>query len=345
MDIDKDFNLWASFRKSQSIRLSTSTMETLASLSEQSEKNQDEKLTQEELEDIGYWKKERLSHEEYFSHRYKPDPAQKKEMKELSRFLGISTSKKSLFGGGTTVNGADSENPAIQTLFNTMDPPLSIIMKRGPILCNNEERELILLSHGFILAKVVSNEDSSSSCATNGGGSERSKKSRRMDRSFDTCELYTSVIRVSDHWQDHIRHVFSIHTSNKAYIIQCSTAIHKRSWLDALERVVVQDRLHANSKPGESREIGWQHALIQTSLHSAAVTGDDALLAELWLVHKNTPDEYHHFTPLHYAALKNHVDVLEFLLENGAYVEMEDEDGRTPIYYGTSEHDMQQKLF
>ena len=49
MDIDKDFNLWASFRKSQSIRLSTSTQETLLGLAEESEKNQDERLTQDEL--------------------------------------------------------------------------------------------------------------------------------------------------------------------------------------------------------------------------------------------------------------------------------------------------------
>lgn len=316
LDCSKDFSLWSSFRKSKSISVSSSRQSdgsfakaaALVALQEE-----EETLTKEEREDLEAWNL-RLKREEVFSHRYRPTEEETVEMRQLMKFLGLS--KKGLLSRSLS----DLDDTAAVLLFNK-EPPRSILLKRGPVLCDGQERELILLTHGFVLAKISDNVKSSPRLFS-------------MARTYDQCALYTSVRRVIDLWEDEAngQYWFSVHTSDQEFFVfSCSTLIHKRAWLDAWERAVVQDRMH--SPDNNNNALGWQHAMLQTSLHAAAVTGDEGLLVEAWLEHKNRVDAYQKFTPLHYAVLCDNYNVAEFLLRHGADPEVQDPDGRTPMYY------------
>lgn len=127
------------------------------------------------------------------------------------------------------------------------------------------------------------------------------------------------------------RHSFVIKTETREFFFECATKLHKEAWLEALERVLVKTR--SRSRSNKDRVRGWQHALVQTSLHSAAVAGLDELCCNEWLDARNELDKYNKLAPLHYATMGNMMHIMMYLLENGADPEVLDEDERTPMYY------------
>jgi hypothetical protein len=126
------------------------------------------------------------------------------------------------------------------------------------------------------------------------------------------------------------RYYFMIKTESKKFFLECGTAVELEAWLEAWERVLVQTR----SRQHRNRERGWQHALVQTSLYSAAITGLDDLCSKQWLDAKNELDKYNSLSPLHYAVMVNHMHIMDFLLSHGADPEVQDAEERTPMYYG-----------
>ena len=131
------------------------------------------------------------------------------------------------------------------------------------------------------------------------------------------------------------RHCFVIKTESDEFYFECATKLHKEAWLEALERVLVKTRSRARST--KARERGWQHALVQTSLHSAGVTGLDDLCCDEWSDEKNKLDTYNRLSPLHYATMNNFMHIMDYLLSHGADPEVQDEDERTPMYYAQRE--------
>jgi len=127
------------------------------------------------------------------------------------------------------------------------------------------------------------------------------------------------------------RHCFVIKTEANEFYFECATKQHKEAWLEALERVLVKTRSRVRSN--KDRVRGWQHALVQTSLHSASVTGLDDLCCKEWLDERNELDKYNRLSPLHYATMLNMMHIMDWLLRHGADPEVQDEDERTPMYY------------
>jgi hypothetical protein len=156
----------------------------------------------------------------------------------------------------------------------------------------------------------------------------------------EVCHLYDQVDWVKDLWQVE-GYAFSLQVSkNKSSVVEfrvdCQSTEEKTQWLQAWERVLLKNRSLQNLsiEEREARPQGWQHELLQTSLYTAAVTGQD-FFAPHHLEKLNEPDVYNSFTPLHYAALHNQVHIIQHLVgELGADTEVKDEEGRTPMYYG-----------
>jgi hypothetical protein len=164
------------------------------------------------------------------------------------------------------------------------------------------------------------------------------------------------------------------------YTLTCRSHPQQQAWLNVLETVVIQaylrfvvpankvaTRNHPNNdsdsddsdsdedEEDETWSLGWQHRIIQRSLHSPAVTGHVHVLQQMLLQHAssadglNALDIYQSWSPLHYAAYYNHVTIAKLLLQAGADANIVEgssttttstttttkpnhEHGRTPLY-------------
>mmetsp|Transcript_1318 Transcript_1318/g.1833 ORF Transcript_1318/g.1833 Transcript_1318/m.1833 type:complete len:389 (+) Transcript_1318:316-1482(+) len=153
----------------------------------------------------------------------------------------------------------------------------------------------------------------------------------------------------------------------KTHAFVCAFYEHKQAWLDAFEISVIRaHQTHKQENPinGDDNDgnddanqlkIGWQHEIIQTSIHSAAYLGNVEMLrraiARLTTAmdykiqstaekEKNGSidqlDEYgNQLSALHYASMYNHLDCMEELLKAGANPNCLDGNGdeKTPLWY------------
>lgn len=114
-------------------------------------------------------------------------------------------------------------------------------------------------------------------------------------------------------------------TSGIQIIVQgCSYAFsnvdnaQKQSWIRTLEFAIVNQEKYKETK----KDIGWQHLIMRTSIHSAAWIGDDEMLdiilesydGDTSLVDLPDADG---FSAIHYAILQKNLACLTLLLEAG----------------------------
>mmetsp|Transcript_20294 Transcript_20294/g.30111 ORF Transcript_20294/g.30111 Transcript_20294/m.30111 type:complete len:375 (+) Transcript_20294:92-1216(+) len=274
--------------------------------------------------------------DEIFSRHYKPSEIESEELREVAAELQVKqrTSKKIL-----------------NLLFNVEAHQNNILLKRGKIFVANEKKQaeesrlIFLMTHGFILAKEPPKPSGmlekmlSSSCP-----------------SIEHIHFFLDVEWIKDLWQLETvsdpsskhdsekgdgpkgamsNHAFLIHVKGEDNDLRfnCESLEEKQAWLAAWERVLLQNRLMSNS---HTHTAGWQHEIVQTSLYTAAVTGRD-FYAPYYIEKVNVLDHYNKLSPLHYAVIHNQVHVIQHLVEKfHANVELPDEDGRTPMYYGKS---------
>jgi hypothetical protein len=274
-----------------------------------------------------------LERVEIYSRHYKPTESEVATVHELANQLGIK---------GTTSSG--NANPLYQLLnLQLKDSPIgpSIVLKRGIVTIDGQRKELILMTHGMIVAKLPTK--------STGFGLLLFSSTK----SYDHVHFYSEVGWVKDMWQSSIdnheksnapseqqpqheyRGCFSLKLPSGELQLYCDSLDDQKHWLVAWERVLLTDRTSTSSELRESWILGWQHELVQTSLFTAAVTGQ-AFFADYHLTAVNTLDRYNGMAPLHYAALHNQVHIIEHLCaDHGANVELLDAEGRTPMYYGT----------
>lgn len=291
--------------------------------------------------------KQQLARPEVFSKHYSPTTDEDAVLQDLI----IKLSAKSM-----------SAPTVLTQLLNIIphDYGKSILLKRGIVDHDGgTARDLLLFTHGFVVTSKPLDVQESGNFLFG---------SLMFSKAYLCCHLYTSVEHVKDLWQlqqsafsvklnDGTEMRFDIPkqeeeeedattesakdttttsdttTTTTTTLQQALTT--KRDWLQAWERVLLQRPCHLSADEREARIVGWQHALLQTSLYTAAVTGQDFYNGRDNQELLNKPDTYNGLAPLHYAALHNQVHVIEHLLqEMGADPEVKDEDGRTPMYYG-----------
>ena len=161
LDVDKDFSLWTSFRSRKSIASSSGTLD----LDDIVASNDDDTSVPNplEMDDLEYWRA-RIMRDEVFSPKYKPSPAEEQEFKELLKYLGME--RKKLF-----------EKQDVK--WNELSALTNILLKKGPVLCQGQERELILLTNGFVLAQVEE--------------PNKNALARLISRSYEQCDLYNAI--------------------------------------------------------------------------------------------------------------------------------------------------------
>jgi len=224
-------------------------------------------------------------------------------MKNLAEKLGFKT-------GMWKFQNNKNEDSHILALLNLNDDESnakSIVLKRGPVICNGDERDVILLTHGIVLAK-------------------REKGLKLFSgRSFVGAENLKDITCIVDHncttkdEEEYNPTAFTIKFIDESeWSLICSSEFDKKRWIYALNKSVIPTL--TRSLDPEKRIKGWQHSVFQNSMHSAAVIGDVKMLEHLHSLYPkdiNDIDEYG-CNPLHYSIMYDHDDCIKFLLDNFA---------------------------
>jgi hypothetical protein len=163
-----------------------------------------------------------------------------------------------------------------------VNTPVSVILKRGPVLVADRTTELIVLTHGMLILQVEE---------------KKNVLGRKiLKRTLENAFLWSSVASigplVSDpvhSWQMVFRDEYEDPMN-----FQCSTSRQQNAWLDAMEMVLIQHHLHGRTA---TQDFGWQYTIARRPAFTMAVTGTDEgfpLPNDL-----NELDEYNEYTALH----------------------------------------------
>lgn len=104
-----------------------------------------------------------------------------------------------------------------------------------------------------------------------------------------------------------------------SYAFSCNDINQKLSWIRTLEFAIVNQEKYKNET---KKEIGRQHFIMRTSIHSAAWVGDDEMLEIILESYEDQtslvdlPDA-DGFSAIHYAILQKNVSCVTLLLEAG----------------------------
>uniref|UniRef100_A0A4W6C3L9 Ankyrin 1 n=1 Tax=Lates calcarifer TaxID=8187 RepID=A0A4W6C3L9_LATCA len=140
------------------------------------------------------------------------------------------------------------------------------------------------------------------------------------------ADAATSFLRAArsgnlDKALDHIKNGLDINTANQNGLNGLHLASKEGHVKMVLELLHAGIELEATTKKGN------------TALHIAALAGQEKVVAELVNYGANVNAQSHQkgFSPLYMAAQENHLEVVKFLLENGANQSLPTEDGFTPL--------------
>lgn len=140
--------------------------------------------------------------------------------------------------------------------------------------------------------------------------------------------------------------MFAIYVKGRTepLIMVCSKPEHREAWVDAFKTCCVKSvqlRADNGSKVAKKirNKVGWQHILIQASLFSVVICNDIKALREKLAdpspdINVNEPDEYYGYTALHFAVIFGDIEKAKLLLQNGARVNMQGNDDKTPLDHG-----------
>ena len=115
----------------------------------------DTNLTPNEKRDIRAWDR-RLAREKVFSKYYYPDAWEAREMVTIQKFLSITTDPMASTTVSTLMKSKETIDAISSIFFPSDHSPKSVLLKRGPIILLNgeEERELLLFTHGLLLSRL-----------------------------------------------------------------------------------------------------------------------------------------------------------------------------------------------
>ena len=319
LDVDRDFQCWTSFRSSMVRRAEILEDDSSDDDDDDSHDNPhrgaklqqgqtpDERFLEEE--DIAQWK-ERLQREEVFSRRYRPNKDEQTELLDLEKFLNAG-------GGGDLVNmfnafltaatsaatasaaPNDSSAAVLQKLIRPdAKTPASILLKRGPVLFESSydqdqtehEAELILLTHGCIIGKVIPPEEQGDNF-----------KSNVVARMFERAIEWKDVACVAPNEDEMYawEMVFRGARGQERLSFVTGSERQQEAWLEAMEAVLINHFIQDSSMP---KDLGWQYRICHKGAYTLAVTDveDDLHFTSETLRHH---DSYNGYSPLHVSML------------------------------------------
>jgi hypothetical protein len=344
MNIDRDFNNWNSFRKSLN-NLNTNPSEDL---SDSSNPEWQTNL----LMYTPRWK----DRDEVYSHRYRPTEDEDRELKGTQILLGLSDAAvqgkaptwsglmRAISGSAPTNTSSDDDNgtwhtrQAVSHLLQGTQPPYSIVLQRGPVVCDPYgESELVLLTHGLMLARIVS---SPTAAAQQQQQKLRRGRSMLVRRRLAQAWMWNDIAHIAVRSPTEL--VIASTTTNDGtlsandvVVLQWPHWQQQEVWRQALEKVYTEYALRSVSVEHRSA-LGWQYHWMQRPAFYVAVSKRAPVNQQaphVWR-DKNEVDIYQGYTPLHYAVRLHHTSAVQFLLQQ-AQVDPNaiDQDGHVPLYY------------
>jgi uncharacterized protein YdaU (DUF1376 family) len=189
----------------------------------------------------------------------------------------------------------------------------SIIAKRGNLVWEDNDCDLVLFTDGLLL--LYRNASAFNPLA-------KRYEFCHMWKDVKLCYLEGNSVVID------IQDGTSIKLSPES-----SSSEDADDWMKALERIVIEYTIHNPSSEKLTDEVGWQYNLVRKPAFSAAVSGDVSIMGEIQDV--NALDEYNSYAPLHYALQHEtcNLEIIEKLLDAGADPNLEDNEGRTPMYF------------
>lgn len=241
-----------------------------------------------------------IKREEVFSKRYHPSKSERKELEVLAERLRVSAS---------SIRLTACQNTLHELIFGNH----SIVLKKGPVSFANQDCELTLLTDGFIA--VYQNVNIYNP----------------LESRYDTCQLWSDVafVEVANFGTLNIQ----MQSGESFKIFATSDGEDMKSWLEAIEHVVVLYNIHSPNTSAITDVFGWQYQIIRKPAFSAAVMTDMELMGNP--KNLNELDNYNQSSPLHYAIQQEpcSADIVDALVRAGADPNLADGEGRSAMYY------------
>lgn len=164
--------------------------------------------------------------------------------------------------------------------------------------------------------------------------------------SINLCTSATTEMYAHSSWAELVFAIFIKGEADPLMFI-CSKPELRQAWVDAFCTCYVNStQMKADSGFNDAKRVrkilGWQHRVIRASIFSLVVCDDVAGLTDHVTpaaqgrsdLKIDDKDAYHGYTPLHYAVSLNHVGCALVLLKSHAKVNLQDNEGNTPLDLG-----------
>ena len=377
LDVDRDFNIWDSFRKSLSSEpIASDEPSGDGSKNEEEVDNDDNnvdddvnidsakadyrflsQLPQKEfLGDLNNTVKEEalkasrmVCDERIYSPKYLPVPREKRETRELARFLSVKESSQS--SGDTKI---------IQLLFPERDEIQSVLLKREPVWLHSDknfntepsEKELILLSHGIIIATTSGQQKNTSQIETSNRNVFQSIREKFIRRKFESCILFSEILAIEDPVITESDEVEKKYENDRTFLLEvvngfsskelhfeCATQTQKDFWIHALSWACFNHTKNDTEDNDDVTLNGKHHKISVSTLYSAAVLGDEEMYTRIKKVSSNIRldelDKFYGYSALHYAIIWQNIHFARRLIEDGSDINVLcQNESSSPLYHG-----------
>jgi ankyrin repeat protein len=208
------------------------------------------------------------------------------------------------------------DGEGVAEAFDIMSSPRVIlyegkVLKRSAgVLQMNQKRQLYLLNDYLLI------------CSLQSSGGIFSKETYLVHAALNLNDVSFVNLSVSNSVSEDNSCVFDVIGAEKQYSFIAESESDKRIWLEELEAAIFCIKL---SKGDYCMVPGWRHMICRGTFHSAVMNGDIELtkahIKNLGGANLDIADDGGMY-PLHLAAMKGHLDIVELLVQHGANVDI-----------------------
>lgn len=374
MDIDRDFNVWDSFRKSISSEPILSNDSSLDGSENEEEDDESDNDANVDSAKADYRFLSQLPQKEFLGHlnntvkeeilkaskmvcnariyspKYLPVPREKREVQELARFLSVKKSSQS-----------SHDTKILQLLFPERGETQSILLKREPVWLRSDnnfnkppnERELILLSHGIIIATTTSQHASTSLIEPSSRNVFQSIREKLIRRKFESCIHFSEILAIEDPLITEGDEVEKKYENERTFVLEvadgfaskelhfeCATQTQKDFWIHALSWAYFHHTKNftEDNDNDDYTLKGSHHKIAVSTIYSAAVLGDEEMYTRMKKVSPSIRldelDTFFGYSALHYAIIWQNIDFARMLIGDGSNINVVcKNESSSPLYH------------